>query len=480
MRALKLGAVALTAMVGATVLMVVSGGGPDPVPEPTTAHCPPQPGETHAPGSNVPTPATAAPPAVQALHGGGALAAPATPNPPGTATGEPTATATMPYELPATHGMTGAEEPVDDAGRVPSTGGKVTWSQHTALGAAYRDYYITMLWTYAAWDFNGRARDVDQDQYTWFAEQPRLVLVTNPRNNKSIIAAAIEAGPGPWVSFGGDRNGAAHGWDGFERGVPDGFDGIVSGFPPVALAALGARTGYAANTEPGDDLIYQWAPDQNAVPGPTTLTASPDTGAGVQVVANTGGPAAGEPCPPPAGVSGTAVSTGPVKHGAASVTVPKHDMSVYQGTDYGGTVIRTPNKQVSTAIAAGMQYLGTPYVWGGGGPAGPDNGCGRADCLPDVGFDCSGLTSYMLAVAGITIPTYSGAQRDQSKAVPWDQALPGDLVGYPGHISMYLGTINGQRMQIEAPSTGDFVKISTVHRSDVDGVVYRWWGTANA
>ena len=70
---------------------------------------------------------------------------------------------------------------------------------------------------------------------------------------------------------GAGTSGADHGWPGATRGTPDGYTGIVSGFPPAALAALGdasgpARTGYPGQS--GDDLTYQWAPDQNATPGP--------------------------------------------------------------------------------------------------------------------------------------------------------------------------------------------------------------------
>ena len=179
--------------------------------------------------------------------------------------------------MPATHGFTGAEEPIDANGRVPSGKGRgvVTWSQHAALGQPYRDFYITMRWSYAAWAWDGTSSAIDQTQFTWFAEKPRLVLVTNPRTGASIVAAALEAGPAPWVGVTNSAAtgaGADHGWPDL-RGTPDGYTGIVSGFPPTALAALGdatgpARTGYLGQA--GDDLAYRWAPDQDANPGPVT------------------------------------------------------------------------------------------------------------------------------------------------------------------------------------------------------------------
>ena len=61
-----------------------------------------------------------------------------------------------------------------------------------------------------------------------------------------------------------------------------------------------------------------------------------------------------------------------------------------------------------TAIDAAMRYLGTPYAWGGGGSDGPSRGFAQG--ADTVGFDCSGLTQYAYAQAGIYIPRNSRAQ----------------------------------------------------------------------
>ena len=96
------------------------------------------------------------------------------------------------------------------------------------------------------------------------------------------------------------------------------------------------------------------------------------------------------------------------------------------------------------AVAVAMQYLGTPYVWGGGAPG---------------GFDCSGLTSYAYAQVGVGLSHFTGSQWNEGVHVPADQLLPGDLVFFHSdlhHMGMYIG--GGQ--MIHAPQTGDVVKIS--------------------
>ena len=108
------------------------------------------------------------------------------------------------------------------------------------------------------------------------------------------------------------------------------------------------------------------------------------------------------------------------------------------------------------AVSVAMQFLGTPYVWGGESPS---------------GFDCSGLTKYAYAQVGVGLSHFTGAQWNEGVRVPAEQLLPGDLVFFRsdlGHMGMYIG--GGQ--YIHAPQTGDVVKISSMgDRGDYQGAV---------
>jgi len=149
-----------------------------------------------------------------------------------------------------------------------------------------------------------------------------------------------------------------------------------------------------------------------------------------------------------------------------------------------GKTIKAPTAAVAQGLAAGFSALGLPYVWGGGGSgAGPNNGCVRGggdnnSCGTEIGFDCSGLTAYVLAHAGVaSMPGDSGSQRAGGTPVPWDQGQPGDIVGFPGHVAVYLGTVSGQRYILEASWVGTPIHIVPLTRTDYDDVLHRYWSS---
>ncbi|PWW24753.1 NlpC/P60 family protein [Geodermatophilus normandii] len=97
---------------------------------------------------------------------------------------------------------------------------------------------------------------------------------------------------------------------------------------------------------------------------------------------------------------------------------------------------------MQTALA----QVGDPYVWGAGGPN---------------SFDCSGLTQYAYAAAGISLPHSSSMQSRMGTAVSRADLQPGDLIFYyspVSHVSMYVG--NGQ--MVHASTSGQPVKVVSV------------------
>ena len=112
------------------------------------------------------------------------------------------------------------------------------------------------------------------------------------------------------------------------------------------------------------------------------------------------------------------------------------------------------------AVKTGKDYIGVPYVSGGASPS---------------GFDCSGLTMYVYAQLGISLP--HNAQRQYysvSTKVSYDDLQAGDLVFFGSstssihHVGIYVG--NGK--YLHAPQSGSSVQVSSLSaRSDFAGAV---------
>jgi hypothetical protein len=198
------------------------------------------------------------------------------------------------HKLPATKGGVGSEQAINSEGYVVNdkgevTGGKVTFSNYANLGQEYRDYYITMRWRYAKWNWQGNSQPGPEDAGWYNQDEPRKVLVTNPRTGKSIIAAVLEAGPAPWTGISGSpsasdplSNSQKALWSSggeYRDGTPDGYLGRIAGLPPVAQKALDMKQwewgGPSQTGGSGDELLFSWANDQTAKPGPVDSSGNP-------------------------------------------------------------------------------------------------------------------------------------------------------------------------------------------------------------
>lgn len=115
------------------------------------------------------------------------------------------------------------------------------------------------------------------------------------------------------------------------------------------------------------------------------------------------------------------------------------------------------------AVRAALRWLGTPYSWGGGGPAGPSYGIAQG--AGTKGFDCSGLTEYAWAKAGIAIGGTTTPQWTSGIHIPRSQIQPGDLLFFaynprnPATIHHVGLNIDGIRM-VQAPGTGGHVEVA--------------------
>jgi cell wall-associated NlpC family hydrolase len=110
------------------------------------------------------------------------------------------------------------------------------------------------------------------------------------------------------------------------------------------------------------------------------------------------------------------------------------------------------------AVAYARAQIGKPYQWAADGPS---------------SFDCSGLTMRAWEQGGVALPHHSVSQYRQAQKVPVTGLQPGDLVFFASgsdyrsiyHVGLFIG--NGQ--MIEAPYTGEDVRIASIWRSSLFG-----------
>jgi cell wall-associated NlpC family hydrolase len=100
----------------------------------------------------------------------------------------------------------------------------------------------------------------------------------------------------------------------------------------------------------------------------------------------------------------------------------------------------TPDARLLVVYSA-LAQVGMPYRY--------------ATSDPGVGFDCSGLTSYAWGTVGVELAHSSRAQIRSAKSVSVADIQPGDLVYYPGHVSLAVD----DGIVVHAPHRGAPVEV---------------------
>jgi cell wall-associated NlpC family hydrolase len=110
-------------------------------------------------------------------------------------------------------------------------------------------------------------------------------------------------------------------------------------------------------------------------------------------------------------------------------------------------------------VRESLKYLGIPYVWGG--------------ATPQQGFDCSGLVQYVYARFGVPLVHFAATQATQGTPVPLSQLEPADLLfwGNPIH---HVGIYAGNGLFVEAPHTGDVVKVASLAGYETPSMACRY------
>ncbi len=218
---------------------------------------------------------------------------------------------------------------------------------------------------------------------------------------------------------------------------------------PAARIAVGARalleqaTGHRKAPKPkaGVPAFQVVTPakpvDEQAVMGPTQDLGSYPAAHGGRT-GSSGATAVfhGDPLPTPS-------SAGVGMAGAAPV-LPANGITVRPSLpSYRPGVVRV---RAEIALGSALKQLGLPYVFAAAGPK---------------TFDCSGLTMWAWAKAGVHLDHFTGTQIHQGVRVQRNQLLPGDLMLFGSdvhHVGMYVGA----GYMINAPYTGAYVRIAKV------------------
>lgn len=127
-------------------------------------------------------------------------------------------------------------------------------------------------------------------------------------------------------------------------------------------------------------------------------------------------------------------------------------MASIDGSTDGSTGNANPSGSIDSSsvvsYALSLTKLGIPYVWGGTSLS---------------GFDCSGLTQYVYAKFGKSLPRTAAAQSLATQPVSMNNLRPGDLLFWGGrgsayHVAIYIG---GDSF-VAAPAPGQTVSVGNM------------------
>ena len=108
------------------------------------------------------------------------------------------------------------------------------------------------------------------------------------------------------------------------------------------------------------------------------------------------------------------------------------------------------------AVAAAYSQIGVPYI--------------AFVATPGVGFDCSGLTLWVWAQAGVKLPHQSGQQARAIPSINREDIQPGDLVFYQRFPQHHVGIYIGNDTMIDAPAPGKYVRFAKVNWNSVTSI----------
>jgi cell wall-associated NlpC family hydrolase len=107
----------------------------------------------------------------------------------------------------------------------------------------------------------------------------------------------------------------------------------------------------------------------------------------------------------------------------------------------------------AAVVAAAAAEAGKPYVFAAAGPN---------------AFDCSGLTMYVFAQFGVSLPHDANAQQRYGTPISADQAAPGDLMVFlDGGYGYHAGIYAGGGLMWDAPNSGSTVGLHQIWSTNV-------------